>query len=151
MSALFRLLVIVGALGCIAAAPEPGEALSNPSQEARARALFHEIRCMVCQNESIEESQAGLAGDLRTLVRDQIREGRSDAQVRAFLLQRYGEFVLLKPLMSWTNAALWFTPVMVLLLGGGLLALRLRHGPGVMPLTAEEEDRLAQILPRNEP
>lgn len=119
MSALFRLLVIVGALGCIAAAPEPGEALSNPSQEARARALFHEIRCMVCQNESIEESQAGLAGDLRTLVRDQIREGRSDAQVRAFLLQRYGEFVLLKPLMSWTNAALWFTPVMVLLLGGG--------------------------------
>jgi cytochrome c-type biogenesis protein CcmH len=88
-------------------AVEPGEMLSNPALEARARALSRELRCMVCQNESIDDSGAPLAHDLRVLVRDRIKAGDSDAQVLDFLVARYGEFVLLKPRLSWHTVALW--------------------------------------------
>jgi cytochrome c-type biogenesis protein CcmH len=82
------------------AAADPAERLPDPVQEARAREIFREVRCLVCQNESIDDSEAALAGDLRQVVRDQVKQGRSDKQIRAFLVERYGEFVLLKPPFS---------------------------------------------------
>ena len=98
-------------------AVEPGEMLSDPALEARARALSKDLRCMVCQNESIDDSGAPLAHDLRVLVRDRIKAGDSDAQVLDFLVARYGEFVLLKPRLSWHTVALWGLPPAVLLVG----------------------------------
>src|SRR6202051_2843980 len=91
--------------------------LSDPTLEARARALSKELRCMVCQNESIDDSGAPLAHDLRLLVRDRIKSGDSDAQVLDFLVARYGEFVLLKPRLSWHTVALWGLPPAVLVVG----------------------------------
>lgn len=142
-----RLLAIVGAVLCLAAASDPAERLADPAQESRARALFREVRCLVCQNESIDDSQAELAADLRKLVRDEIKAGKSDAEVRAYLVSRYGEFVLLKPSISWGNAALWGAPFAVVLLGGALLALNLRRRTATeeAALTAEEEERLAAL------
>ena len=98
-------------------AVEPDEMLSNPVLEARARALSQELRCMVCQNELIDELHAPLAHDLRVLVRERLQAGDSDAQVLNFLVARYGEFVLLKPRLSWHTAALWGLPPGLLLVG----------------------------------
>jgi cytochrome c-type biogenesis protein CcmH len=140
-----RLLIALAAFACIAAASDPSERLSDPAQEARARALFREVRCLVCQNESIDDSTASLAHDLRQVIREQVSAGRSDAEIRAFLVARYGEFALLKPAVSAPNAALWGAPVLVLLVGAGLLALRLRERPVAATLSPEEEARLAQL------
>lgn len=140
-----RLLIALAAFACIAAASDPSERLSDPAQEARARALFREVRCLVCQNESIDDSSAELAHDLRQVVREQIAAGRSDAEIRAFLVDRYGEFALLTPTFSAANAALWGAPVLVLLIGGMLLMLRLRNRPAPAALSPEEEARLAQL------
>jgi len=140
-----RLLIVLGALLCIAAASDPAERLPDPAQEARARALFQEVRCLVCQNESIDDSTADLAHDLRQVVREQVAAGRSDQQVRQFLIARYGEFVLLKPPLTFANLALWAAPFAVLLIGGLLLALRLRQKTVAEPLSPEEEARLAQL------
>ena len=142
-----RLLLVVAALACMgAAASDPAERLPDPAKEARARALFTQIRCVVCQNQSIDESDADLARDLRVTVRQEIAQGWSDAQVRAFLVGRYGEFILLKPRWSLGNAALWLTPFLILLAGGALLLARTRSSttPGE-DLSAEEESRLKQI------
>ncbi len=98
-------------------AVEPGEMLKDPVLEARARTLSKELRCMVCQNQSIDDSEAPLAHDLRVLVRERLTAGDSDAQVIDFLVARYGEFVLLKPPLSWHTAALWGLPPAILLLG----------------------------------
>ena len=133
-------------------AVEPDEMLSDPTLEARARALSKELRCMVCQNESIDDSGAPLAHDLRVLVRDRIKAGDSDAQVLDFLVARYGEFVLLKPRLSWHTAALWGLPPTVLLFGAAviLLDLRRRRSGQVAGeqenLTSAEEARLAELL-----
>ena len=108
------LLVAVLSMG---AAADPSERLADPVLEARAKALFPQIRCMVCQNESIDDSQADLAVDLRQIVREEVAAGRSDAEVRTYLVQRYGEFVMLKPAFSLTNAALWVTPFAIVFLG----------------------------------
>ena len=108
------LLVAVLSMG---AAADPSERLADPVLEARAQALFPQIRCMVCQNESIDDSQADLAVDLRQIVREEVAAGRSDAEVRTYLVQRYGEFVMLKPAFSLTNAALWVTPFAIVFLG----------------------------------
>lgn len=140
-----RLLIALAAFACIAAASDPSERLADPAQEARARDLFREVRCLVCQNESIDDSTADLAHDLRQVIREQIAAGRSDAEVRAFLVDRYGEFALLKPAVSVPNAALWGGPIIVLLIGGGLLLLRLRQKPAPAALSPEEEARLAQL------
>jgi cytochrome c-type biogenesis protein CcmH len=142
-----RLVLILAALACMgAAASDPAERLADPVREARARALFKEIRCVVCQNQSIDESDADLARDLRVIVRQEIAQGRNDAEVRAFLVRRYGEFILLKPAFSPGNAALWLTPFLIVLIGGGALALYARRpGRTGEPLTAEEEARLSQI------
>jgi len=140
----------MAALACMAAASDPSERLPDPAQEARARDLFKEVRCLVCQNESIDDSEAALAHDLRLLVRDQVKQGRSDAEIRAFLTERYGEFVLLKPPFSAGNAVLWLTPLGVLLIGGGLMValLRRRRTAQAEPeaLSADEEARLERLL-----
>jgi cytochrome c-type biogenesis protein CcmH len=146
-----RLLAAICAVFCLAAASDPSEQLKDPAQEARARALFAEIRCLVCQNESIDDSQAELAQDLRKLVREQIAAGRSDAQVMGYLESRYGEFVLLKPKVGGLNLLLWAVPFAVLVLGGLLLAglLRRRAAAGAADLTPAEAER-AEALARDE-
>lgn len=150
MKALRSIAVVLAALACMAAASDPSERLPDPAQEARARDLFKEVRCLVCQNESIDDSEAALAHDLRLLVRDQVKQGRSDDEIRAFLTERYGEFVLLKPPFSPGNAVLWLTPLAVLLAGGGLMValLRRRASAEAAPeaLSAEEEARLKGLL-----
>jgi cytochrome c-type biogenesis protein CcmH len=135
------------------AAADPAERLADPVQEARARTMFREVRCLVCQNESIDDSEAALAGDLRQVVRDQVKQGRSDDQIRAFLVERYGEFVLLKPPFSRGNALLWATPVIALVLGGVLMVLLLRRrkvpspaGEDPEALSQAEEARLQALL-----
>ena len=149
-----RLLIVLAAIACMAgAAADPAERLADPVQEARARTMFREVRCLVCQNESIDDSEAALAGDLRSVVRDQVKQGRSDKQIRAFLVARYGEFVLLKPPFSAGNALLWATPWVVLILGGMLMVLLLRRrtepsstGEDAQGLSQVEEARLQVLL-----
>ena len=128
-------------------AVRPDEMLSDPALEARARALSRELRCLVCQNESIDDSSADLAHDLRVLVRDRIEKGDTDRQALAYIVARYGEFVLLKPRFDLRNAALWGTPV-VLLLAGGLFMLlgTRRRREASPPLSSEEKKALDTIL-----
>ena len=140
-----RLLAILAAAFCIAAASDPAERLPDPAQEARARALFQEVRCMVCQNESIDDSNAELAADLRRMVRDEIKSGKTDAQVRSGLIDRYGEFVLLKPAFSWGNAAHWSAPAVVVLIGLWLLVANFRNRPPDEALSPEEEAELKRL------
>ena len=139
-----------------ALAVQPDEVLKDPAQEARARALSKQLRCMVCQNQSIDDSDAPLARDLRILVRERLQAGDSNSQVLDFLVQRYGEFVLLRPRLHWRTALLWLAAP-VLLIGGGLilfvLARRRRAGtpadaalPQGGALTADEERRLARLI-----
>ncbi len=143
-----RFLVLLAALMCMGAASDPAERLPDPEQEARARALFQEIRCVVCQNESIDDSEAEIAQDLRRIVREQVSAGRSDDEVRSYLVERYGEFVLFKPSFSPGNAALWLTPAVILLMAGGWLLWRARKAApetAAPALSAEEEARLAAL------
>jgi cytochrome c-type biogenesis protein CcmH len=140
-------------------AVQPDEVLSDPALEARARALSKELRCMVCQNQSIDDSAAPLARDLRLLVRERLTGGDSDQQVLDFLVARYGEFVLLKPPFAWHTALLWLGPPGVLL-GGALVLLvtawrRSRSGNSprgreVEVLTPAEEARLARLMQSGE-
>lgn len=136
-----------------ALAVQPDEVLRDPALEARARALSRELRCMVCQNQSIDDSDAPLARDLRILVRERVSAGDSDRQVLDFLVARYGEFVLLKPRFAWHTALLWFTPLAVLIFGGIALVVfarrrtSLRPQPEGSPLTAAEHEKLAALLP----
>lgn len=147
MSRVRALLVALAAVALMGSASEPTERLPDPAQEARARVLFKEVRCLVCQNESIDDSEAQLAGDLRRIVREQVKAGRSDGEIRAFLVQRYGEFVLLKPRFSAGNAALWLAPVGVLLVGGVLMVgLLRRRQTAEAELSQDEEDRVAKLL-----
>jgi cytochrome c-type biogenesis protein CcmH len=146
------LLALVTAAAVYAAparAVQPDEMLPDPALEARARALSRELRCMVCQNQSIDDSDAPLARDLRILVRERLKAGDGDRQVLDFLTARYGEFVLLKPRLSWHTAALWGTPAAVLILGAvGLVVLLRRRAPGkdVATLSAAEQARVDDIL-----
>ncbi|MET0293846.1 MAG: cytochrome c-type biogenesis protein [Phenylobacterium sp.] len=137
-----RLLVIAGAVLCLGAASDPAERLPDPAQEAHARALFDQIRCMVCQNESIDDSDAELAADLRRLVRTRVAAGQSDEEIKAYLTDRYGEFVLLRPSFSAGNLALWLAPAAALIAGLALLFGRLRKRPQEAELTAAESARL---------
>lgn len=141
-----RWLAILAAVFCMAAASDPSERLPDPAQEARARELFQEIRCLVCQNESIDDSEAELAQDLRRIVREQVAAGRSDDQVRAFLVARYGEFVLLRPAFSAGNLVLWVAPFVVAILGGVLLFFLTRRRAAPEALSPEEEARLSRLL-----
>jgi cytochrome c-type biogenesis protein CcmH len=154
------LLVAVALWGAPAAyAVQPDEIMADPAKEARARDLSRELRCMVCQNQSIDDSDAPLARDLRLLVRERIAGGDSDRQVIDFLVARYGEFVLLKPRLSPHTLLLWLLPPLAL--AGGGLALwyysRRRASPGspadpsLLNLTAEEEERLERLLAADAP
>ena len=141
-----RALLVVAALVCMGAASDPAERLPNPAQETRARALFKEIRCLVCQSESIDDSEATLAVDLRRTVREQITAGASDGQVRAFLTARYGQFVMLRPAFSLRNALLWLGPFMLVLVGvGGWVGLTRRRDTPAAALSAEEKRRLKAL------
>ena len=154
---LFRhALVILALLSPAAAwAVQPDEVLSDPALEARARVLSKELRCMVCQNQSIDDSAAPLARDLRLLVRERLTDGDSDPQVLDFLVARYGEFVLLKPRFAWHTALLWLGPPGVLI-GGALVLLVIAWRRGrrasspagreVAGLTPAEEARLARLM-----
>ncbi|THD59119.1 cytochrome c-type biogenesis protein [Phenylobacterium sp.] len=136
---------IFAGLLCLAAAADPADRLADPAQEARARAIFQDVRCLVCQNESIDDSEAELAGDLRRTVREQVKAGRSDAEIKRFLTDRYGEFVLMTPRFSWVNLALWGGPFAVVILGAGLLLTRLRNRTGEPELSPEEAERVRRL------
>jgi len=110
-----------------ARAVQPDEILPDPRLEARARALSAQLRCMVCQNESIDESHADLARDLRVLVRERLRAGDSDDKIRAFLVRRYGDFILLKPPFKLETWLLWGAPFLILLAGGGIIFVARRR------------------------
>jgi len=139
-----RLAALLAALACLGAAQAP---LPDPAQEARARALFAEIRCVVCQHESIADSPAGIAGDLRRMVREEIAGGATDAEIRALLVERYGDYVLFRPPFRPATLILWGAPFALLLLVGGVLLLRSRRSPEpVAPLSPEEEAALARLL-----
>lgn len=143
---LAPVLAALAAVFCLAAAADPADRLADPAQEARARALFEQIRCVVCQNESIDDSEAELAHDLRQTVRAQVHAGRTDAQIRRFLVQRYGEFILLRPRFSAANALAWLAPFVIVLGGVAVLAWRARRPPPPgEALTPEEESRLARL------
>lgn len=133
-----------------AAAVQPGEVLKDPALEARARQISAELRCLVCQNQSIDDSDAPLARDLRVLVRERLQAGETDAGVKDFLVARYGEFVLLKPRFHAGTAILWLTPAIVLGLGAlGLLLVSRRRRAPVPALSAEERQALDALLRRD--
>lgn len=134
-----RLLPVIrcclAALLALMAATAPArtpEVLAEPAIEARTMALAHELRCLVCQNETVAESTADLAVDLRTKIRQQLSAGRSEAEVMAWMTERYGDFVLYRPPLGWRTALLWWGPFALLMVGGALLWRRLRrnaHAP----------------------
>ena len=130
-------------------AVNPDEVLADPALEARARALSAELRCMVCQNQSIDDSNADLAKDLRLLVRERLKDGDTDEQVLDYLVSRYGEFVLLKPRLSEHTLLLWGMPVFLVLVGGAILLFQMRKRPqssSVAVLSDDEQRKLDAIL-----
>jgi cytochrome c-type biogenesis protein CcmH len=146
---MLRALVLLAGLlaGHVALAVEPSEMLKDPALEARARAISAELRCLVCQNQSIDDSNADLAADLRVLIRERLSAGDSDTQAVDYLVARYGEFILLKPQFNWHTALLWLAPPAVLLFGAALaLAVYRRRSTAVRPLDAEEEAALRRAM-----
>ncbi len=132
-----------------ALAVNPDEILSDPVLEERARNLSSKLRCMVCQNQSIDDSNAELARDLRVLVRERLTDGDSDDEVIAYVVSRYGEFVLLKPRFSMKTLILWIAPAAMLLTGGLILFLMARgrlRGRAPSPLTPQEQARIDELL-----
>jgi cytochrome c-type biogenesis protein CcmH len=125
----------------------PSEQLSDPKLEARARAISQELRCVVCQNQTIDDSDAAIAHDLRLIVRERLKAGDTDDQVKAYLVRRYGSYVLLKPPLEPATVLLWFGPLLVLLAGGLGVAnyLRNRASPDREGLSTEEEAELSRM------
>jgi cytochrome c-type biogenesis protein CcmH len=145
--ALFTLSALFAAAP-MALAVQPGEMLADPALEKRARTISAELRCLVCQNQSIDDSDAPLAGDLRRLVRDRLQAHDTDAQVIDYVVARYGEFVLLKPRFELSTLLLWLTPVLVLIAGLTLASRSAARSsrPAEAALSDEEKARLAKIL-----
>lgn len=148
---LRALLAGLAGVLCIAAASDPAERLPDPAQEAHARAIFKDIRCLVCQNESIDDSEAELARDLRRTVREQVKAGRSDAQIKAYLTDRYGQFVLMRPSFDAGNLGLWIGPFLVVGLGAILLLGRLRNRQPDVELSKDEADRIERLSQEGPP
>ena len=152
--AISFMLLMAAFAASAACAVQPDEIMSDPAKETRARDLSRELRCMVCQNQSIDDSEAPLARDLRLLVRERIAAGDSDAQVIDFLVERYGEFVLLKPRLERHTLLLWLLPPLALAGGGLALWMQSRRraksaaAEDLSPsqLTAEEEARLERLM-----
>jgi cytochrome c-type biogenesis protein CcmH len=157
LACLFAVALMVGSSA--ASAVQPDEIMSDPAREARARDLSRELRCMVCQNQSIDDSEAPLARDLRLLVRERIAAGDSDAQVIDFLVARYGEFVLLKPRLKPHTLLLWLLPPLALAGGGFALWMQSRRrsraaaaeDQSSFKLTSEEEARLQRLIAAEPP
>jgi cytochrome c-type biogenesis protein CcmH len=150
----FALAFLLIAVPALAAAP--GEQLANPALEQRARALGHELRCLVCQNQSIDDSDAALARDLRLLVRERISAGDSDQQIRDFLVARYGEFILLRPRLTAQTLLLWGLPIVALVAGGfaALSLFRRRRDetvaePAPRALSPDEQAALDAIIEKS--
>jgi cytochrome c-type biogenesis protein CcmH len=150
MKRIFAAVFVVTVMVLSAAhAVQPDEVMADPAKEARARSLSRELRCMVCQNQSIDDSEAPLARDLRLLVRERIAAGDSDAKVIDFLVARYGEFVLLKPRFERQTWLLWLISPLALAGGGLVLWIQARRRPkgGAMaPLSPDEEARVAALV-----
>ena len=149
---IMRLFLFIAILvfNFAAYAVEPDEILQDPALEARARSISAELRCLVCQNQSIDDSHAPLARDLRLLVRDRLKAGASDIEIRQYLVDRYGDFILLKPRFATDTIILWGAPFIVLLLSG-FFVWRAAQRRGALlrsdaPLTDEEQARLDRIL-----
>jgi cytochrome c-type biogenesis protein CcmH len=144
------LLAVCLVIPQVQAATSPDEILADPVLEERARALSRQLRCLVCQNQSIDDSDADLARDLRQLVRERLVAGDSDEEIIAFLTARYGDFVLLKPPVKPATWGLWFGPFAVLLVAaGGIVVYLRRRGPRATasaPLSAEERARLDALM-----
>jgi len=140
--------VLVLASSFAAHAVRPDEVLADPALEARARGISAELRCMVCQNQSIDDSDAHLAHDLRVLVRERLKAGDTDQEVVDYIVSRYGEFVLLKPRFNLRNALLWTAPLLILVAGGLFLILRGRkpRTDPAAPLSRSEQKRLKEML-----
>ena len=160
MRKLFAISFVLMALVAPGAhAVQPDEIMSDPAREARARDLSRELRCMVCQNQSIDDSDAPLARDLRLLVRERIASGDSDSQVIDFLVARYGEFVLLKPRLNSRTLLLWLLPPLALAGGGLALWANMRRRSGssarqdetLVKLTTDEEARLEALISDHTP
>lgn len=148
------LLIAVASIGLMAAEPaaRPDRPLASPAQEARAQALFEIVRCVVCQHESIADSPAGIAGDMRALVREQIAGGATDEQVEADLVRRYGDYVLFRPPLRLTTLGLWFGPLLLVLAAAfGLLWMMRRKPVQTTPLSDDEEARLADLMQPYDP
>ena len=144
----FLLALVLMLAAAPAFAVNPDEVLSDPSLEARARALSAKLRCLVCQNQSIDDSNAELAKDLRLLVRERITDGDTDKQVLNYIVSRYGEFVLLKPPFNVRTLLLWGAPVLLILAGGVSLTVFVRNRAGKptgSKLTADEQARLVEL------
>ncbi len=147
------LLLLWLALALPAPAVQPDEVLDDPALEARAREISKDLRCLVCRNESIDESNADLARDLRILVRERLVAGDSNQEVLDYMVDRYGEYVLLRPPFSWKNAALWLAAPVLLLIGGGVALAFVRQrrrkaptAPAETELSPEEAARLERLL-----
>jgi cytochrome c-type biogenesis protein CcmH len=142
-TALLAWLLLAGP----ALAVQPEEVLKDPALETRAREISAGLRCLVCQNQSIDDSDAPLAKDLRVLVRERLTAGDSDEEVKSFVVQRYGEFVLLRPVVGAHTLLLWLTPVLVLALGSLAIVLTLRRRrPAPLPLDDGERAAVERIL-----
>jgi cytochrome c-type biogenesis protein CcmH len=157
MIVLRRLILVLALLITslpVAYAVQPDEVLSDPALEARARELSAQMRCLVCQNQSIDDSDAPLAKDLRVLIRDRLVKGETNEQVVDYLVSRYGEFVLLKPRLNAQTVLLWAGPFAILLLGATVLFIRRRKGALVavpeQALSDDEKTRLKDILNQKE-
>ncbi len=147
MRALALALLFLALAPSAAFAVTPDEMLANPKLEARAEALSAGLRCMVCQNESIDQSAAPLAHDIRVLVRQKILAGDSDAEIRAFLVARYGDFILLKPPFKPETALLWGAPILLIIAGGAAIAFATRRAPPTpTALSAAEQAKLAALV-----
>jgi cytochrome c-type biogenesis protein CcmH len=151
MRVLAAALVLATVLAAPAMAVQPDEVLPDPGLETRARTISEGLRCLVCQNQSIDDSDAPLARDLRLLVRDRLKAGDSDADVEKYVVQRYGEFVLLRPVVAPHTMLLWFGPALVLAAGILGLALTRRRRPDpALPLSPAEQARLHALAGRDE-
>ena len=147
MRRFLAILLLVLAMPA-AYAVQPDEVLPDPALEARARSLSAELRCLICQSQSIDDSDATIARDLRVLIRERLTAGDSDAAVKAYLVDRYSEYVLLRPTFSWQNAILWAAAPLMLLVGAVLSfgLFRRQRVAAAKPLTAEERRRLETLI-----
>jgi cytochrome c-type biogenesis protein CcmH len=149
MRVIFAALLMFCTLTGPALAVNPDEMLADPALEARARDISKELRCLVCQNQSIDDSDADLAHDLRVLVRERLVAGDSDAEVLQYIVARYGQFVLLRPPFEPATLILWFAPFGIVVIGGAVIFLVLRRRKGEsapQPLDSEEKSRMSKIL-----